>query len=175
MNTDRCQVQQALCWGYEDSVSETASEKPHGKAKPLSWPPFFSYIPSMFPSMSSADHRPGLVQDCFCLSFRMAFVEGFRCIDTWNKCPEKKKKIPQEISNSVFLHPPPLLTLFVIFLLWVCAGVVCEKLVQYFDCVVCCCWGFNVYIFVDLIKCGMLTLASEILHCRIDRQAFHQN
>ena len=142
---------------------------PREKTKPHSCLPFFSYIPTMVPSQPRADRRPGLVQDRFCSSFRMAFVEGFRCIDTWNKCPEKKQKIPQEISNSVFLHPPPIFTLLVIFLLWVCAGVVCEKRVQYYDCVVCCCWGFNVYIFVDLVKCGMLTFASEILRCRIDR------
>ena len=81
----------------------------------------------------------------------------------------------------VFLpaSPPPLPSPLVTFSVCVCVcmnahmstcarmGVVREEFIQYYDYNYL--WGFNVYIFVDLVNCSVLTLVGELQCHRNDR------
>ena len=80
--------------------------------------------------------------------------------------------IPQVISNSAFLLalPHPLLhSLYVC----VCACALVWGTQYYNYMILFFFWDLNVYIIVDLVKCGVLTLASETRRYRNDGYYYH--
>ena len=84
--------------------------------------------------------------------------------------------LQQVISNSAFVlvSPPSLLITFLLYTcMWVCACAgVCRCGVREIYTILWLCndyfWGFNVYIFVDLVKHAVLSLVGEIWHYRND-------
>ena len=55
----------------------------------------------------------------------------------------------------------------------VCVCVVSEELIQHYDYIIVIFLGFNVYIFVNLVKRCVLTLVCEIQHYKNDRYYYY--